>query len=155
MIITAFYLHLKKEHWLMIFLSFLLISSIFLISAHFAGNVGTFINLDSLIIVLLGIVISSVPLSWGKVPSLKKGLIQIFSFSIPEDKDTEVKNIFTGLSISTAAVGFCSSCQGILSVILIDNNTPILQVLSFASFTTVYALIISIFIFLPVVFRNR
>lgn len=75
MIITAFYLHLKKEHWFMIFLSFLLISSIFLLSAHFAGNVGTFINLDSLIIVLLGTVISSIPLSWGKIQSLKKGLI--------------------------------------------------------------------------------
>lgn len=56
---------------------------------------------------------------------------------MPRGKDTEVKNIFTGLSISTVAVGFCSSCQGILSGILIGNNTPILQVLSFASFTTI------------------
>lgn len=127
----------------MIFLSFLLISSIFLVSAHFAGNAGTFINFDSLIIVLLGIVFSSISLSWGKVQSLKKGLIQIFSFSKPEDKDSEVKNIFTGISISTVTIGLCSSCQGILSGILIDNNTPILKVLSFSSFTTIYALIIT------------
>lgn len=139
----------------MIFLSFILISSIFLLSAHFAGNVGNFINIDSLLIILLGMAISSISLSWGKVPSLKKGFIQIFSFSMPKDKDTEVKNIFTGLLISTIAVGFCSSCQGILSGILSGNNLPILQVLSFASFTTIYALIISIFLFLPVVYRNR
>lgn len=139
----------------MIFLSFILISSIFLLSAHLAGNAGTFINIDSLIIVLLGMAISSISLSWGKVPSLKKGLIQIFSFSIPKDRDTEVKNIFTGLSITTIAVGFCSSCQGILSGILSGNNPPVLQILSFASFTTIYALIISIFLFLPVVYRNR
>ena len=151
-IISSYYAHLK---WiLMIFTASACIISIFLLSAHFAGNIGYFINLDSLLIVFLGSGFSALALSWGKFQILKKGAIQIFSFSRKSVKDHDVKNLFSILIVLTITVGFCSTCQGIISGVLSTQNSPILHILSYASFTTIYSVIISVFLSLPVVYRN-
>jgi len=139
----------------MIVLIFISVSGIFLISAHLSGDIGYFINLDSLLIVIAGTLLSSAALSTGKFKYLIMGASEMISFSANKEKKSEVKNIYTGLAIMTIAVGVCSTAQGIISGILSVNQYPLPEIISIASFTTVYSIIIAVFLFVPVIIRNR
>jgi flagellar motor component MotA len=139
----------------MIMLIFISVSGIFLISAHLSGDIGYFINIDSLLIVIAGALLSSAALSTGKFRYLIMGVAQMLSFSRNTEKNTEVKNIYTGLAILTIAVGVCSTAQGVISGILSVNSYSLPEIISIASFTTIYSIIISVFLFVPVILRNK
>ncbi len=57
----------------MIAISFILTSSLLLISAYFAGDIGYFINIDSIIIVLLGVLF--ILLATGKWNTFGQGIL--------------------------------------------------------------------------------
>ncbi len=138
----------------MIFANFLAVLFILLISAHLSGDVGSFINIDSAVIVAAGFVFSSIALSAGRFSLLLKGFSEIFKFSSNKTPDNEIKNMFFGISVMTMGVGICSTAQGFISGTLIKSAYSISEIIVFSSFTTIYSFILVVFILLPVSFRN-
>ncbi|MCP5514996.1 MAG: hypothetical protein H7A26_06000 [Spirochaetales bacterium] len=138
----------------MIFANFLVVLFILLISAHFCGDVGSFINIDSAVIVAAGFIFSSIALSAGRFKLFLRGLGEVFSFSSNRDPSREIKNLFFGISVMTMGVGLCSTAQGFFSGTLIKSAYSISEIIVFSSFTTIYSFILVVFLLLPVSFRN-
>ena len=139
----------------MIFICFLLIVSIFLISAFFAGNISTFINFDSMLIVFLGSVISSLSVSLGRKTILLIGIKQMFELKLYSNRNIETGNMFKTISIMTIATGVCSTAQGLITSSLINlTEYSTKQIFSYASFTTIYSIILVSFLFVPIIYIN-
>lgn len=62
----------------MIFLTFVMIVATYYVFAYFAGNIGTFFNFDSIFIILLGLIFSSLSVSLGKKKIYFEGIRQKF-----------------------------------------------------------------------------
>lgn len=136
----------------MIFITFVLIVATYFVFAFFAGDINTFLNIDSIIIVLLGFILSSLSVSLGRKKLYFEGIKQMFRFSAVVDKNNEISNMFKAVAIMTVIIGVGSTAQGLISSSLIENNEYSLQqVLSFASFTTVYALIFTGILLVPII----
>ncbi len=138
----------------MIFINFMLVVMILLLSAHFSGDIKAFINVDSLIIVIIGFVFSSIAISIGRFKLFINGLKEIFAFSRKEESNREIKNMFISIAIMTMCVGISSTAQGIICGVLIKSVYSISETIVIASFTTIYSFILSSFILLPVSYRN-
>lgn len=145
----------------MIFIGFILISSIFFIFAAISGNVFNFVNYDSLIILLIADVLFSVfTFKWKE---FVKGIKSMFTFKgHSHKKDYRVAAHFKALMVVTIAVGIISSMQGFISYALAIRdsvesalNTPLLEAVCYTGFTTVYSLILSFLLFYPVYLFNR
>jgi len=76
-----------------IFITFSMITGLLLLSAFLAGDVSTFINPDSILIVISGTVIYALGVNLGKYRSLLKGLKDVFSFNRNIEKDADTKSI--------------------------------------------------------------
>ncbi len=139
----------------MIFMSFILILGLFLIPAHLSGTIGYFINPDSLLIDLLGLAIAAIGIGYGDYKPLISGIRMIFSFKKQSAKNPKVKTVFGALIISTIAVGVCSTIQGIFSGVFSGTDISLSETVSIAMFTTVYSIIISVFLLFPVYIRSR
>ncbi len=140
----------------MIFITFVLMVATYFTYAFFAGNIDTFLNLDSIIIVLLGFVLSSLSVSLGRKKLYFEGIKQIFRFSAIVDKNNEISNMFKAITIMTVIIGIVSTAQGLISSSLIENNEYSLQqVFSFAAFTTVYALIFAGLLLVPIIYLYK
>ncbi len=139
----------------MIFLSFVLITGLFLIYSYFAGSVHNFINWDSLFFVFIGSLISACAFSSGHFKDFLYGLKEIFSFRLEREKNQNVKKIFGGLTISTIVLGICSSIHGFITGVLAQQNVPLENILPVALFTTLYGLLIAVFIYFPVYMRHK
>lgn len=138
----------------MIFLVFCGLNAILFASASRAGGIGTFVNLDSVLIVVAGALLSGVSVGYGRYGALFLGVRQVFAFSGRGEKSPETRSVFAGLSALTLAFGFCSTLQGIFAGVLLESASPIGSRLVYASFTSVYALILVAFLFVPVILRN-
>lgn len=140
----------------MIFTSFAICVIMFLIFAAFAGDVSTFINLDSIMIVFVGFLLSSMAVGVGRYKVYFIGLKQIFRFKPVERKSSEFKNMITAVSIMTVAVGIGSTAQGLISTALIENQQyTVAQIVSFSMFTTVYSIIFVALLLIPLIFLNK
>ena len=140
----------------MIFFNLIFVILLLLICAIFAGDIHTFINIDSIVIVLLGFIFSSLAVSVGRYKLLLQGFTQIFKFSAVNNKNNEIKNMFTAISIMTIAVGICSTVQGLISSALIaTQGYQLSQVISYASFTIVYSVILVCLLLVPIIFLNK
>lgn len=139
----------------MIFFCFLLIVSIYLVSASFSGGMGTFVNFDSILIVLIGFTISSIAVSSGRLKVLLRGLGLIFLFPVAREANSEVRDMLKAISIMTLATGLCSTAQGLISGFLIESDAySSTQKICFASFTLVYSVIFVCFLLVPVMYLN-
>ncbi|NLJ46899.1 MAG: hypothetical protein GX430_10090 [Treponema sp.] len=138
----------------MIFLVFCGFNAILLSCASLAGGIGTFVNLDSVLIVAAGAVLSAVSAGHGRYRALLLGLRQVFAFSGRGEKSPETRSVFAGVSALTLAFGFCSTLQGLFAGVLLESAVPIENRLVYASFTSVYSLILVAFLFVPVITRN-
>ncbi len=138
----------------MIFLVFCALNAILFASAALSGGIGSFVNLDSVFIVLAGAVLSAAAVSHGRYGALLRGLGQAFSFSGRGEKSAETRSVYVGISVMTLALGLCSTIQGLFAAVLLESALPFGKCAVFASFTSVYALILVAFFFMPVVFRN-
>jgi len=139
----------------LIFISFVLISCLYLLSAYFCGNISYFINVDSIIILIAGLTIFT--LSLKDYQSLILGIKDIFSFK-KKDEETKNKNVaryYLSLSLITPIIGLCSTAQGIYCGIFGESIYNFSQTLCIAGFTTVYGIIISAFLFYPVYHNNK
>ncbi len=140
----------------MIFVNFVLCVSLFFFFAFFAGNAGTFFNLDSIIIVLFGFFFSSLAVAVGRYRMYFNGLKQIFRFRPIEEKSTEVGHMVTAVSIMTVVIGLISTAQGLISSALIANTEySVIQIVSFASFTTVYSVLFVGLLLVPIIYLNK
>ncbi len=139
----------------MIFLSFVLITGLFLVYSHYAGGICYFINWDSLFFVFIGSLISACAFSLGHFMDFLTGLKEIFSFRLGRDKNRNVKKIFGGLTISTIVLGICSSIHGLITGVLVQQNVPLENILPVALFTTLYGLLIAVFVYFPVYMRHK
>ena len=138
----------------MILTAFFMLVFIFMLSAHLAGDVRLFINIDSLLIILAGVIIFTI--GTGRIKPALRGLREMISFSFAgKSRDEEVKNLFSGLCIASIAVGICSTIQGFISGVLLRLNYSVPEILSYASFTTLYGIMFAVFLFFPVYLRNR
>jgi hypothetical protein len=143
----------------MIFIGFLLISAIFFVSAHFAGGIKYFFNIDSLFIPLVVVLIFSIfTFNFG---NFLKGIKTMFMFSKNGFKaDAAVAKLYKTLIFVTLAAGLCSTFQGLITGILADwyhgvEMFPIRTILCFASFTTVYGLMYATFLFYPIYLLHK
>ncbi|WP_028972507.1 hypothetical protein [Spirochaeta cellobiosiphila] len=139
----------------MIFISFVLISSLYLLSAYFCGDVGYFINVDSIIIIFIGLAIFTLGLK--DYQSFILGIKDIFSFKKKNDnsKNINVARYYLSLSLITPIIGLCSTFQGIYCGIFGESGFNLTQTFCIAGFTTVYGIIISAFLFYPVYHCNK
>ena len=142
----------------MIFIGFLLISSIFFVFAFFAGGVEYFFNLDSLVIPLFGCFLFA--LFTFNIKAFGKGIKTAFMFSKKNFvKDPEVAKTYKSLIFVSLAIGVCSAFQGIIVGILFNWRNaiefPLTVVFSFASFTVVYGLMYAVFLFYPVYLMHK
>lgn len=145
----------------MIFIGFILVSSIFFIFAAISGNVFNFVNYDSFIILLVADVLFSIfTFKWNE---FVKGVRSMFTFRVDSHtKDYRVAAHFKALMVVTIAVGIISSMQGFISYALAIRdsvesalNTPLMEVVCYTGFTTVYSLILSFLLYYPVYLFNR
>jgi flagellar motor component MotA len=147
----------------MVFIGFMLITGVLLIYAYFAGNIGYFINLDSILLVILpGLIFSIFNF---KLKEYFKGIKSMFIFSLKNiNKDNKVASHYRSLIFVTIIFGILSTAQGLFSYILADRDykkgliklsefamdITIGQAIVYASFSTVYALLISFFLLYPI-----
>ena len=139
----------------MIFISFVLISCLYLFSAYLCGDIGYFINVDSIIILIGGLIIFTLGLK--DYQSLIFGIKDIFSFK-KKDKETKNGNVaqyYLSLSLITPIIGLCSTAQGIYCGIFGESIYNLTQTFCIAGFTTVYGIIVSAFLFYPVYHSNK
>jgi hypothetical protein len=126
-----------------------------ILSASFCGDVGTVINIDSLLITIFGVIISALVVFWNKSKLFLKGIRSIFSLKNTEDKSSEISNAFTGFSLVSFGVCFLSTIQGIYSGFLIDTNLESYKILIYASFTMLYCIDIIVLINIPIIYRFK
>jgi hypothetical protein len=147
----------------MIIIGFALVTGLLLVFAYFNGNIFHFINLDSILLVILpGLIFSIFNF---KLKEYIKGIKSMFIFSLKNiKKDNKVASHFRSLMSITIIFGILSTAQGLFSYILTNRDykrglielsefameTTFDQAVVFASFTTVYALLISFFLFYPI-----
>ncbi|MDR1748963.1 MAG: hypothetical protein LBR47_07870 [Spirochaetaceae bacterium] len=147
----------------MVFIGFVLITGILLAFAHFSGNIGYFINLDSIFLAIIpGLLFSIACFKWKEYSD---GIKVLFSFNIKSMKrDNKTARHFKSLIPITIVFGLLSTIQGLFSYILARRdysqglaelsdfalNTTIAQAFVYAGFSTAYALLISAFIFYPI-----
>ncbi len=144
----------------MILIGFILISSIFFIFAAISGNIGYFVNYDSaLILVAATLIFSACTFKWSELVNGLKTMVVVNIHGFRKDGSTA--SHFKSLIIVTIAVGLISTAQGVISHVLairdlVDSalHMPLAEAFCYASFTTVYALIISILLFYPVYLLN-
>ncbi len=144
----------------MIFIGFLLISSIFFIFAAISGNVGYFVNYDSFLILIVADVIFSIfTFRWKVFIRGVKSMFVLNGHSYT--KDNHVAAHFKSLMMVTIAVGVISSIQGFFSYALAVRDSvesalslALIEVLCYTGFTTVYALMLSFLLFYPVYLLN-
>ena len=143
----------------MIFIGFLLISSIFFVFAHFAGGVQFFLNLDSLCISPLAAAIFSI--FTFRTGAFVRGIRSMFALS-PRNRevDRETADLYLALIFISLAAGVCSTFQGMISGILYGKNLPsdaqipLSEMFCYASFSSVYGLMYAAFLFYPVYLFN-
>ena len=138
----------------MIMLGFLAVSGLLLGSAAVAGNIGACVNVDSLVLVLAAMCIAMPVFSRGAWKKLGIGLHTIVRFS-KTTPDRETAKIFAGLAISLPAFGLLSMLQGIYSGLMAGGRIPPETIIWYASYTFFYSLLISLFLFFPVVLVHR
>ncbi|MDR2897946.1 MAG: hypothetical protein LBU99_03955 [Spirochaetaceae bacterium] len=147
----------------MIFIGFIGITGILLLFAHFSGNVGYFINLDSIPLVIVpGILFSLCCFKWREYID---GIKTVFSFRVKSIKqDNKTAAHYKSLIYITNAFGILSTIQGLFSYILDKRDyalgltessefalrTTFAQASVYASFSTAYALLLSAFLLYPV-----
>jgi len=147
----------------MVFIGFALITGLLLVFAYFAGNIFHFINLDSILLVILPGFIFSV--FTFKFKEYIKGIRSMFIFSLRKiKKDNKTASHYRSLIIITITFGVLSTAQGLFSYILTARDfkrglvklsefvteTTFAQAVVYAGFTTVYALLISFFLYYPI-----
>lgn len=138
----------------MIFVCFLLVVSLFLLSAYLCGDAGTFVNLDSVLIVLFGFAVSSIAVSFGRFRVLLGGLRQVFRFKAVPEANAKLRGMLKTIAVMTLATGACSTAQGCISgVLIVSDAYSVGQKLCFASFTLVYSVIFVCFLLLPLINR--
>lgn len=138
----------------MILVGFFMMVGMLLVSAHLCGDIALFINVDSMLVVLIGVIVSGLLFSAGRVGALGKGLRQLAAFRSQEERDPEVRTVFIGIALGTVATGFCSMIQGLYAGVLSGSGSAIYEILVAASFSFTYSVLVAVFLLLPVVFRN-
>lgn len=140
----------------MIFLGFLLIFDIFLLFAFFSGNIGYFINLDSLVISPLAMLFFSIcSFKWKEFGT---GIRTMFLFRtkyhIP---DVKVARHYQSLMLVSFSAGIVSTIQGFICYSLSKRDMeamalamPIDEAFSYGIFSTAYGIMYSIFLLYPV-----
>lgn len=143
----------------MIFIGFLLTSGIFFLFAHFAGGIQYFFNPDSIGIPLVAVMIFSLFTFRWRV--FCKGVRCMFLFNVRDfEKDVRVSRHYFSLMVVAIAAGVCSTFQGMISGILVGatlpetEQFPLEAIACYASFSTVYAIMLSFFLFYPVYLLN-
>lgn len=145
----------------MIFLGFVLISGIFFIFAAISGNVFNFVNGDSLAILLIAdLLFSLFTFRWKEFIG---GIRTMFVFRADScTRDPRIAVHYRALMNVTLAVGLVSTMQGLISYALAIRDSveaamamPLGEALCYSSFTTVYGLMLSFFLFYPVYLFNR
>ncbi len=191
----------------MIIIGFIIITSILLLFAHIGGNVGYFINLDSIALVIIpGILFSIFTFKWKEyVDGIKllfcfnkksirqnqqlrrraaeyvgSSLVVVFGFITffnalkgrgikPFNTNKKTASHFKSLIYVTIGFGFLSTVQGLFSYILARRdfsqnlielsdfalNTTFSEACVYASFTIVYAVLISAFVYYPIVILKK
>ncbi len=137
----------------MIFLNFLFFMGIYGLSAHLSGDLGAVVNGDSMLIVSIGLVCSTLTLGMGRLKALGAGIGMLFSFRAQKRGERETKQLFLGIACMTFGVGLISTLQGIYSGVFSAQDLALEKVVLLASFTAVYAAAICLFLLLPVVYR--
>jgi hypothetical protein len=147
----------------MIFIGFSLITCLLLIYAYFNGNVFHFINPDSIPLAILPGFIFSI--FTFKLKEYFKGIKSMFLFNLRNNKkDNKVASHFRSLMFITIIFGLLSTAQGLFSYVLTNRDykrglielpeivmeITIGQAIVYASFSTVYALLISFFLYYPI-----
>jgi len=138
----------------MILVGFFMMAGMLLVSAHLCGDASYFINLDSIFVVLVGVIVSGLVFPAGRVGAIRKGLRQLVAFRCQEEKDPDVRTVFLGVALGTVATGFCSMVQGVYAGVLPGLGSNVSEMLVSASFAFTYSVVVAIFSLLPVVFRN-
>lgn len=143
----------------MIFIGFILISGVFFLFAHFAGGMQYFFNPDSLAIPLVVVTVFSLfTFRWHV---FCKGIRCMFLFNVRDfEKDAQVARHYFSLMIIAIAAGICSTFQGMISGILFGatlpetEKFPLEAIACYASFTTVYGIMLAFFLLYPVYLLN-
>ncbi|QQO08758.1 hypothetical protein [Breznakiella homolactica] len=145
----------------MIFIGFLLISGIFLLYAWFSGNAGFFINPDSMPISPAAVLLFSVfSFRWKE---FVRGLRTMFLFSLKkfEGSGGTARHYRSLIWVSLTA-GLVSTAQGLFSYFLTVRDNPQAAVeisastaFCYAGFSTVYGLMLSVFLLYPVYLLHR
>lgn len=139
----------------MILIGFIVINSIFVLSALFAGDIGAIYNFDSIVIIFIGLIVSALMVFCGRFKLLFSGLKEIISFKKCGNKSVETADAFIGLSVLTIGIGVLSTIQGIYSGILSNCSIGTDRIILFASFTTIYSIDLVILLFIPLINRKR
>ncbi len=152
----------------MIIIGFIIITSILLLFAHIGGSVGYFVNLDSIALVIIpGILFSIFTFKWKEYVDGIKLLFCFNKKSIRQNNKTA--SHFKSLIYVTIGFGFLSTVQGLFSYILARRdfsldlvelsdfalNTTFSEACVYASFTIVYAVLISAFVYYPIVILKK
>lgn len=146
----------------MTFLTFVIFTALLLFSAFMSGNVGYFINIDSIVIVLIGIILFM--LSIGKWRAFWMGIRMTvqnkYLDKLSKEEIGEINRLYRSLVFVPIFIGLLSTIQGMFSGFLaLDAESAtlynIVRILCLASFTTVYGLLFSVFIFLPIKIKTN
>lgn len=134
---------------------FCLVVSLLALSAALCGDVSTFYNLDSVLIVLAGFALSSLVMARGRAPLFWKGLKDMVSFRRGDPSDPAVARLFGGVAVMTLTVSVGSTAQGLICAAFIGSPYTPAQNVALASFTSVYGLLLVGLLLVPVIERNR
>ncbi|MDR2516867.1 MAG: hypothetical protein LBC88_05735 [Spirochaetaceae bacterium] len=141
---------------MMIFIGFLLISAIFFLYAYLAGNVGYFINIDSIPVIICALIFFSLcTFHWKE---FIKGIKSMFIFNIKTFTGCiKTARHYKSMMFISIFAGIISTFQGLIFYFLTIHDFPeksmeisFTTALSYASFSTVYALMISMFLLYPI-----
>lgn len=139
----------------MILVLFFGMTAVLAMSAVMAGGIDYFFNLDSLLIILAAFVLGAAAAGCRNWKALGLGFRQLAEFGPKTAKDPETASIFLALAVIVAGAGVVSTVQGVIAGMLINPGAPLSGILPYAFFTTLYGLILALFLLWPVAARNR
>jgi flagellar motor component MotA len=141
----------------MIILTFLLMLLLLLVSAMLSGNIGYFINVDSIVIVILGVFIYLIGSGAWKAfaQGIKLSVLPKTLTKLSETEKKAINRLFKQLMVVAIVTGLLSAAQGIFSGVFsgavdVTDSNEVFQMFCIANFTTVYGVLISFFYFMPI-----
>ncbi len=136
----------------MVLISFLFILALLGVSATLAKDIGDVLNLDSIAINIIVILIFTLAINgWKMLNTVVKMTVSNRS-NLGKNELNIVISQLKGLMYANIVGGLLSTIQGIYSGIAL-GTIPFETVIYYASITTFYALIISFFLFYPILIK--